>query len=145
MFNIGISTKPAFGTVKWTIYLLLMSLGVFFIYQGEVWERFENRRTNFAIYTRTIDELPTITTDILLTAECNNQAERTTRLHSWWKYWLPLSTWLPFLKRCCADWATPLTIEFHMTQKNHTTTQIPLWNCMTQLLKSLPFESAWLQ
>ena len=64
MFNTGISTKPAFGTVKWTIYLLLMSLGVFFIYQGEVWERFENRRTNFAIYTQPIDELPTITTDI---------------------------------------------------------------------------------
>ena len=59
-----ISSKQAFDAFRMIIYLLLFSLGVLFIHQGKVWERYAQRKTNFAIYTEPFIELPTITSYI---------------------------------------------------------------------------------
>ena len=59
-----ILSKQAFDGCRLMIYLLLFSLGVYFIYQGEVLERFAQKRTNFAVYKEHMRELPTITTYI---------------------------------------------------------------------------------
>ena len=56
-----ISPKQAF---KLVIYLLFFSLGVYFIYQGDVLARFAQQKTNYAIRKEAIRELPTITTFI---------------------------------------------------------------------------------
>ena len=39
-----------------------MGTGVYFIYYGDVWERYRLKRTNFAEYTEQITELPTFVT-----------------------------------------------------------------------------------
>ena len=51
-----------FGTVHKAIYVAMMCLGCYFIYQGDIVQRFKQRRTNFAEYTEPITELPTIVT-----------------------------------------------------------------------------------
>ena len=42
--------------------LTLFCLGVYFIYVGEVVQRFHAKRTNFAVYKETMSEYPTIQT-----------------------------------------------------------------------------------
>ena len=44
------------------IYILFLSLGIYFIKQGEVPEKYLQKRTNFAEYLEPVTELPTITT-----------------------------------------------------------------------------------
>ena len=57
-----VSTKSAFQVIEASIAFLC--LGWFFIYQGEVWQRFNLRRTNFAKYDEEITELPTVYTTV---------------------------------------------------------------------------------
>ena len=64
MHKIHVTSKQAFDAFRLMIYLLLFSLGVLFIHQGKVWERYAQRKTNFAIYTEPFSELPTITSYI---------------------------------------------------------------------------------
>ena len=44
------------------VYLFLLFLGVFFIYQGDVIDKYQTRRTNFAGFEEHPSELPTILT-----------------------------------------------------------------------------------
>ena len=60
MLNGKVSSKHAFCAIRLMVYVLLLSLGIFFIHEGEVWERFTRKRTNFAIYTEDPTELPTM-------------------------------------------------------------------------------------
>ena len=43
------------------VYVCLLSVGIYFIYQGNVVQRFYQKKTNFAEYTEAIIEMPTIT------------------------------------------------------------------------------------
>ena len=49
-----------FKIIDYLLHLGLMSLGFYFIYQGNIWERFQQKRTNFAEYDESIGELPAI-------------------------------------------------------------------------------------
>ena len=55
-----ISSKQAFNAFRSIIYLLLFALVLYFIRQGDVLERFAQKKTNFARYSEPIKELPTI-------------------------------------------------------------------------------------
>ena len=46
------------------VYLAMLGLGFFFIYKGDVLQRFQLKRTNFAVFEEPITELPTIKTYI---------------------------------------------------------------------------------
>ena len=46
------------------VYIALTITGSFFIYHGEVWQRFTLKRTNFAVYDKPVTALPTILTYI---------------------------------------------------------------------------------
>ena len=59
-----VSTKCVVQVVEKIACIAFLGLGCFFIYQGEVWQRFNLRRTNFALYDEEITELPTIYTVI---------------------------------------------------------------------------------
>ena len=48
------------------VYLALLSLGCYFIYQGQVVQRFIIQRTDFSEYSETVSELPTLLTFPLL-------------------------------------------------------------------------------
>ena len=50
--------------VQNVLYFSMLGLGIFFIYEGEVIQRFQLRRTNFAVFEEDLTELPTITTYI---------------------------------------------------------------------------------
>ena len=45
-------------------YISLLGLGIFFIYKGDVIQRFQAQRTTFAVYRESMIELPTISTYI---------------------------------------------------------------------------------
>ena len=45
-------------------YISLLGLGIFFIYVGDVIQRFQAQRTTFAVYRESMIELPTISTYI---------------------------------------------------------------------------------
>ena len=62
----SVSTKSAFRVIEYVASIAFLCLGCFFIYQGEVWQRFNLRRTNFAKYDEEITELLTIKAKILL-------------------------------------------------------------------------------
>ena len=47
-----------------TVYTLMLILGIYFIYQGDVVQRYQLGRTNFAVYEEPMSELPTIITYI---------------------------------------------------------------------------------
>ena len=47
------------------LYVALAMLGFFFIYHGEVIQRFNKGKTFFAEYNEALDEFPTITTYFL--------------------------------------------------------------------------------
>ena len=50
----------SFKIAEKLVYVCLMSLGFYFIYQGDGWNNFVNQRSNFAEYNEPISELPTI-------------------------------------------------------------------------------------
>ena len=54
--------KQFFKAIDGLIFLLLTGLGFYFIYKGDVLNRFQLKRTNFAEYTEDISEIPTVTT-----------------------------------------------------------------------------------
>ena len=56
--------QEIFQLINKAIYLLSLIIGFYFIYQGEVIKRFQQKRTNFAEYDEPVDELPTISTYI---------------------------------------------------------------------------------
>ena len=55
-------TKAVFEIIEKAVSLVLMFLGFFFIYKGDVINRFHLKRTNFAEYSEFIMEIPTVTT-----------------------------------------------------------------------------------
>ena len=50
----------SFKIAEKLVYVCLMSLGFYFIYQGDGWNNFVNQRSNFAEYNEPISGLPTI-------------------------------------------------------------------------------------
>ena len=64
MFQAKVSTCLA--ALEHTLYITMMGLGFYFIYKGNVVQRFQRERTNFAVYEEIITELPTIVTYIRL-------------------------------------------------------------------------------
>ena len=46
------------------VYALLLGLGIFFIYMGDVIPRFQDKRTTFAVYSEEMNEIPTISSYI---------------------------------------------------------------------------------
>ena len=68
-----IQTFPATVTMSWTVfpnaclvfdkifYLAMLGLGIYFIVDGDVIDKFQSKRTNFAISEEDLSELPTIT------------------------------------------------------------------------------------
>ena len=57
--------KDLFKVIDGLILFLLMGLGFYFIYKGDVLNRFQLKRTNFAEYTEDLSEIPTVTTWIV--------------------------------------------------------------------------------
>ena len=53
-----------FQGINLTVYLTMLGLGSFLIYHGDVFQKFQARKTNFAVYTEKIVELPTMSTYI---------------------------------------------------------------------------------
>ena len=53
-----------FQVVDAMAYFALSVLGFYFIFQGDVLEKFASKRTNFAQYEEEVTELPTILTYI---------------------------------------------------------------------------------
>ena len=56
--------KKALALTEHLVYLCMLGLGIYFIYQGQVLQKFERMRTSFAVYKECIFELPTIMTYI---------------------------------------------------------------------------------
>ena len=54
--------QHSFKIVDKSVYLALFCVGCVFIYQGDVLQRFQLKRTNFAEYEEDITELPTVQT-----------------------------------------------------------------------------------
>ena len=52
--------KTTFVCVEKIVYFTTLGLGVFFIHQGEIVQRYQRQRTNFAVYEEAIFELPNI-------------------------------------------------------------------------------------
>ena len=52
--------KIIFLLVEKLIYVTMISLGIFLIYKGEIIQRFQLQRTNFAVYEEAIFKLPHI-------------------------------------------------------------------------------------
>ena len=50
--------------IEKAIYLSLLGLGIYFVYQGDVIQRYRIKRTNFAEYSEPVSELPTIITRV---------------------------------------------------------------------------------
>ena len=46
--------------VKYAVYIALLILGVYFIYAGDILQKFSNKKTTFAEYGEPVTELPTI-------------------------------------------------------------------------------------
>ena len=53
-----------FRAINLTVYLTMLGLGSYLIYQGEVFQKFQAKKTNFAVYTEEIVEIPTMSTYI---------------------------------------------------------------------------------
>ena len=52
--------KLALAITEQLVCLCMLGLGIYFIYQGQVLQKFHLMRTNFAVYRERIFELPTI-------------------------------------------------------------------------------------
>ena len=48
------------------IYITLLGVGIYFIYEGDVVQRYHRKRTNFAVYEEPMTELPTVVTYVQL-------------------------------------------------------------------------------
>ena len=59
MFNV--TRKYSLKVIHNSVYVVLLLIGCYFIYNGHVVDRFQQRRTNFAEYHEHIIELPAIT------------------------------------------------------------------------------------
>ena len=55
-----LAPKRIHQLINQSVYLALICVGCFFIYQGDVLQRFHLKRTNFAEYEEDLTELPTI-------------------------------------------------------------------------------------
>ena len=53
-----------FRTIDLIVYLTMLGLGSYLINQGEVFQKYKAKKTNFAVYTEDIVELPTVVTYI---------------------------------------------------------------------------------
>ena len=53
-------TTIFFILLDWSVYLGLLIIGIYFIHEAEVLQRYQLRRTNYAEYEEPISELPTI-------------------------------------------------------------------------------------
>ena len=53
-----------FRAIDVIVYLTMHGLAFYLIYQGEVFQKFQEKKTNFAVYTEKIVELPTMNTYI---------------------------------------------------------------------------------
>ena len=58
------STHQIFQVIDKLVYLVLLLVGVYFVYQGDAVNKFFKKRTNFVEYHEPITELPTIITYI---------------------------------------------------------------------------------
>ena len=56
--------KSVYEILDTVLYVVLMILGCYFIYKGGVWERFQQKRSDFAEYDEPVSELPTMVTNI---------------------------------------------------------------------------------
>ena len=52
----------SYRLINTILYILLLGLGIYLIYQGDIVQRFRLKRSNFAVFTEPIVELPTIVT-----------------------------------------------------------------------------------
>ena len=57
-----VKASNLFWVLQKVVYLALLSLGCYFIYQGQVVQRFIIQRTDFSEYSETVSELPTLLT-----------------------------------------------------------------------------------
>ena len=57
-----VQASNLFWILQKVIYFGLLSLGCYFIYQGQVVQRFVIQRTDFSEYSETVSELPTLVT-----------------------------------------------------------------------------------
>ena len=57
-----ITPKHVIQLIEKLVYIALICVGCFFIYQGDVLQRFQLKRTNFAEYEENLTEFPTILT-----------------------------------------------------------------------------------
>ena len=83
-----------FTIVDNVLYLCLMFLGFYFIYEGYVVPRFVSKRTNFAQYEETVKEFPTILTFIDIPQKDKFQLGNDFNISIWpetpdWSFWKP--------------------------------------------------------
>ena len=57
------------------VYAILLFLGVYFIYAGQIIQKFQQKRTNFAEYGEEITEFPTILTSLEYTTQVDKILE----------------------------------------------------------------------
>ena len=58
----GSRIKVFILTLESIVYFLLLGMGIYFIYDGGLVQKFQLGRTNFALYEEPVSELPTIVT-----------------------------------------------------------------------------------
>ena len=59
-----LKTRFIITALNRTVYIALLILGCYFIYQGKVIERFANKKCDFSEYAEDVSELPTLQTYI---------------------------------------------------------------------------------
>ena len=57
-----VTRKYAIRTMNTAVYLSLLTLGCFFVHKGDVLQRYQQKKSNFAEYAEPITELPTFVT-----------------------------------------------------------------------------------
>ena len=57
-----LSKKRLFQALNGWIYIVFSVLGFYFIYAGDIFQKFNAKRSNFAEYDETVTEFPTIVT-----------------------------------------------------------------------------------
>ena len=67
-----IKSKNILEVIDWLVYLILLCLGIYFIYQGHVWDRFILKRTDFSEFGENVTELPTVIS--MLLTKLSNQS-----------------------------------------------------------------------
>ena len=54
------NVRTLFRALQKLVYLTMLGLGVYLIYKGDVVQRFQRERTNFAVFEEEISELPSV-------------------------------------------------------------------------------------